>query len=83
MNKTEEKPKSARAPIKVVFDPESVRAKYRPDLTMGAFAELCGVHPNSYTKLSRNPTLVRMTTLAGIVNATGCQIEELFKISPA
>lgn len=76
--------------IEVFFDPEPVRLKTKirtavgveKTPNMGEFAKLIGISKNGYTRLRSSPTQVRVETIAGIISATGCRVDELYRIVP-
>lgn len=74
------------AQVDVQFNPEKVRMrctkKDGTPLTKAEFAALIGLTSNGYSGLSNQPTQQRNGTIARIISATGCRLEDLFEEIP-
>lgn len=76
--------------VELIFDPEPVRLRTKildedgntKTPNRGEFAALIGISANGYSRLASKPTQERNETLAGIISATGCKVDELFQIVP-
>lgn len=77
----------APVPVRVVLNPDRVRLKCtKVDgevLTKGEFADWIGISENSYGDISNDNTVqIRKETIAAIISATGCRLDDIFEIVP-
>ena len=65
----------------VTFDIESLRLKL--GMKKIEFANFVGLSNTGYHGLAKGPVQVRMDTLEKVINATGCKVEDLFRVEPS